>query len=45
MSSNTFTKIFAHGITSNQLKTLANTFNNEQLQKIIPELSSTICRS
>ncbi|WP_353276699.1 magnesium transporter MgtE N-terminal domain-containing protein [Wolbachia endosymbiont (group B) of Villa cingulata] len=40
MSSNTFTKIFAQGLTSNQLKTLANTFNNEQLQKIIPELSS-----
>ncbi len=41
ISSNTFTKIFAQGLTGNQLKTLANTFSNEQLQKIIPELSSS----
>ncbi|MHC3897782.1 UNVERIFIED_CONTAM: MgtE intracellular N domain protein [Wolbachia endosymbiont of Nasonia longicornis] len=40
MSSNTFTKIFAQVLTSNQLKTLANTFSNEQLQKIVPKLSS-----
>ncbi|WP_250294907.1 magnesium transporter MgtE N-terminal domain-containing protein [Wolbachia endosymbiont of Oedothorax gibbosus] len=38
--SDAFAKTFFKGLTENQLKTLANTLSNEQLQKIIPELSS-----
>lgn len=38
--SNEFTETFLKGLTENQLKTLANTLSNGQLQKIIPELSS-----
>ncbi|WP_425386356.1 magnesium transporter MgtE N-terminal domain-containing protein [Wolbachia endosymbiont (group A) of Barypeithes pellucidus] len=38
--SSVFAKIFIQDLTENQLKTLANTLSNEQLQKIIPELNS-----
>lgn len=38
--SSTFTKVFIQGLTDDQLKTLANTLSNEQLQKITPELNS-----
>ncbi|MDX5518154.1 MAG: hypothetical protein O7177_00905 [Wolbachia endosymbiont of Andrena agilissima] len=42
--SNAFTKVFIQGLTDDQLKTLANTLSNEQLQKIIPELTQASCR-
>lgn len=38
--SDAFAKTFITDLTENQLKTLANTLSNEQLQKIIPELNS-----
>ncbi len=38
--SSAFAKIFIQDLTENQLKTLANTLSNEQLQKIIPQLNS-----
>lgn len=38
--SNTFTKVFIQGLTDDQLKTLANTLSDKQLQKIVPELNS-----
>ncbi|BFD47983.1 MAG: hypothetical protein DMENIID0003_10570 [Wolbachia endosymbiont of Sergentomyia squamirostris] len=38
--SSAFTKVFIQDLTDDQLKTLANTLSNEQLQKIIPELNS-----
>lgn len=38
--SSAFAKVFIQGLTDDQLKTLANTLSDKQLQKIVPELNS-----